>query len=529
MFISERRFLGVPTCDWCWIVALALIRFFIGFRYGLGVDEAHYALYGIHLDWSYFDHPPLVGWVQAFFLSLLGHHDWVVHLPAEIAAIVTSIQAFRLGQKLTGDAKTARWGAVALNVAFLPNGLWFMFVPDTILLILVFWLIEITMRIHDRDYQYLRDWCEFGICVGLCGLAKYTAILLLPGLAIFFLWERIYSHEFNRKDFAVGFFVAVVLAALVVSPVFYWNFIHDWLSFDYQIHHVVHAHALDFTRCLHNLAVFCGVQIIAYSPFVIAASVMGWCTLYTRPVGRLVLSLALPGLLFFAYSGAREAGLPHWTFYVWGLLLSAGVAAGLSSQTRRISQAMKSLVVVSGVLVAVLFFELAFHVIRYPPYRSPYNDLTGWRQLRPTVKKMIGDWRANHVGGKDIAIGVPNWTLGSRANWYYSDLAPVYVLDDRFDQFDLWEGAPPIGKDILVLEWRGFSMSPDQESRCALVRPVGSKIFFEHGIPITSVQLWWCRNYGVRDSGKGLVDQTGAPDKNTSRSATKEATGSVKQ
>ena len=511
--MSKRRFLDVPMCDWCWVVALALIRVLIGLRYGLGVDEAHYALYGIHLDWSYFDHPPLVGWVQAFFLSVLGHHDWAVHLPAEIAAVVMSIQAFRLGQKLTGDEKAARWGAIALNVSFLPNGLWFMFVPDTILLILVFWLVEIVMRLHARGYQELRDWCEFGICVGLCGLAKYTAVLLLPGLGAFFLWEQIYASRnrdgktIDMHEFYRSLFIAVVLAALVVSPVFYWNFIHDWLSFDYQIRHVVHAHVLSFGQRLHNLAAFCGVQVVAYSPFVILASIMGWRSFFSveassaRTLGRLILWLALPCLLFFAYSGAREAGLPHWTFYAWGLLLPAGVAAGISLQRKRISRVMKTLVVVSGVLVAVLFFELAFHVIHYPADRSPYNDFAGWRELRPSIKKAIDDWRASHVGGKDTAIGVPNWTLGSRANWYFSDLAPVYVLDDRFDQFDLWEGAPPIGKDILILEWRGFPMSPDQKSRCTSIQPVGSKIFSEHGIPITSVQLWWCRSYGAGNRG----------------------------
>ena len=36
----------------------------------LGVDEAHYALYGMLPDWSYFDHPPLTGWLQWLALQL---------------------------------------------------------------------------------------------------------------------------------------------------------------------------------------------------------------------------------------------------------------------------------------------------------------------------------------------------------------------------------------------------------------------------------------------------------------------------
>jgi len=40
------------------------IHLVMGFSTELSVDEAHYALYANHLAWSYFDHPPLVGWIQ---------------------------------------------------------------------------------------------------------------------------------------------------------------------------------------------------------------------------------------------------------------------------------------------------------------------------------------------------------------------------------------------------------------------------------------------------------------------------------
>ena len=38
-----------------------IIHLIFGFLLDFSVDEAHYALYAEHLDWSYFDHPPLVG------------------------------------------------------------------------------------------------------------------------------------------------------------------------------------------------------------------------------------------------------------------------------------------------------------------------------------------------------------------------------------------------------------------------------------------------------------------------------------
>ncbi|NCU93095.1 MAG: glycosyl transferase, partial [Burkholderiaceae bacterium] len=51
---------------WAFIlVALGtIIHLALGFTTELSVDEAHYALYADRLAWSYFDHPPLVGWIQ---------------------------------------------------------------------------------------------------------------------------------------------------------------------------------------------------------------------------------------------------------------------------------------------------------------------------------------------------------------------------------------------------------------------------------------------------------------------------------
>ncbi len=509
----NRRILGIPACDWCWLLGLGLIRVLIALRYGLGVDEAHYALYGVHLDWSYFDHPPLVGWIQAIFMRLFGHHDWGVHLPAEILGVVAGAQAYRLGEKLTGDLKAARWAALALSVSFLPNGLWFMLVPDTILLVLILWLVEVVMRLHENRYQRLREWISFGLALGLCGLTKYTAVILLPGLVGFILGERSIFRSFDRQQmqrFIFGFIAAVLVACIVVAPVFYWNATHQWISFQYQILHVVHAHQVGLFGRLRKLSAFLAVQFVAYSPFVIAAAAIGWLM---RPDlaperARLILWLSLPCLLFFAYSGSREAGLPHWTFYAWGLLLPSGVALGVKHAPARgrMVRSIKTLVSVSGVLVGVLLFELAFHVIRYPAYHSAYNDFAGWSELRPVIRNILAG-----QNGREVAIGVPNWTLGSRANWYYGDLAPVYVLQNKLDQFKLWEKTPPTGRDILILEWRGFAVSPAQKAQCASIEPVTSRTFYEHNSPITSVDLWWCRKYGLR----------GAQGKNTSPKVTK--------
>ena len=50
------------------VVLSTLLHLLVAGRFELSGDEAHYALYAYHLDWSYFDHPPLVGWLLAIVL-----------------------------------------------------------------------------------------------------------------------------------------------------------------------------------------------------------------------------------------------------------------------------------------------------------------------------------------------------------------------------------------------------------------------------------------------------------------------------
>lgn len=63
------------------ILGFALVRLGVASSFGLSVDEAHYAIYGMRLDWSYFDHPPLVGWIHGLFLWVLGKGEMQARLP----------------------------------------------------------------------------------------------------------------------------------------------------------------------------------------------------------------------------------------------------------------------------------------------------------------------------------------------------------------------------------------------------------------------------------------------------------------
>ncbi len=54
------------------IISSALVRLIAASALGLGNDEAYHYLYAVHPSLSYYDHPPLMAWVEMAGLSLAG-------------------------------------------------------------------------------------------------------------------------------------------------------------------------------------------------------------------------------------------------------------------------------------------------------------------------------------------------------------------------------------------------------------------------------------------------------------------------
>jgi hypothetical protein len=100
------------------------------------------------------------------------------------------------------------------------------------------------------------------------------------------------------------------------------------------------------------------------------------------------------------------------------------------------------------------------------------------------------------------SLSVRNWTLASRIAWYAQPL-PVYVLDKRFDQFDLWFGEIPVGADSLFVNWSQLRFDlPTQVGgfeSCTLIEQLDIKRL---GRSISDFSFYHCRNWGAAPNPK---------------------------
>ncbi|MFO7569663.1 MAG: glycosyltransferase family 39 protein [Smithellaceae bacterium] len=480
----------MPRADrhiWILIGLFSLLRLLVAPLIGLGVDEAHYVLYAQYLDWSYLDHPPLVGWLHAIFFYTMGSNEFLTRLPAVLLFAATSYLAYLFVLRLTRSIQMSLFSVLALNCSFMLNALGFMLLPDSILLFLVFVLIFVAERIllekRSVDFIYL------GLILGLMGLAKYTAILLVPPLILFFILQKRYDIVFSPY-----MFMAALIALLMIMPVVYWNVTHDFVSFRYQSGHVFGS----MGNSVKNFGVSLAAQFGAYSPFLFIVALYGFFKSIRSREPALRLAVLLGGTIFFffLFSAVFDKTLPHWPGLFYALFIPVGTYMLLSSAKKWKRYFLYAGIGISLILTLFMYAELAGKFIRFPEYKSPFRDIYGYREMAAVADSAI---KAN-TSSRPKAIVVLNWTMGSRVMYYNLPYGhEVFVSDTRYDQFDIWQKKTPEGFDLLILNTAFDHIDVARYLRCDRVE-VAARLDLElNSSKVNSIEFVWCDNFqGVK-------------------------------
>ncbi|OYY53597.1 MAG: glycosyl transferase, partial [Polynucleobacter sp. 35-46-207] len=402
----------------------------LGFSIEFSVDEAHYALYAKYLAWSYFDHPPLVGWVQWPLVSL-SSSEGIIRLIPELLWIISAYLVYQLTLEvhhliqgrnagyLTTTLPSANLcgllAVLTIVAAPLPHVLAIGLLPDTLLTPFSLGIMLMTIRWLTKDSLSMLDWAILGILLGLSGLSKYTAAFTALALLLVFLVNP-------KKSWIgqIGFWIAVLIALLLITPVLYWNWINDWMSFKYQI-----AHGSGGAWVWRKVGAFIGLQIACFGPlFIVGLYGFVKHCLHSQKVTLIPLLgfFFIPFLIFAALSGGGS--LPHWTTPAW-FCLAPFVGIGLAKTWVMHQRLAIRLLFMGQVLICILGFGfvLSGGINSAAVKSNPIADLYGWKIAGQKAAQLA---QSNSVAG----IAVQNWTLGSRAAWYAQPL-PVFVLDQR--------------------------------------------------------------------------------------------------
>ncbi len=453
------------------IVSLTILRLITAPFFGYGVDEAHYVLYARHLALSYFDHPPLVGWVHYLF-SFLGAGEFWARVPAILLGAADSYLVYLL-LKERGE-KAALWAVAAFNASLVIGVLLLTLMPDSLLITLMLLLIFAVKRLEDS--KTLTNYLLLGLVFGLLGLSKYTAILFVAGFAVYVIWARRLDIAFNA-----GVIPAFLVSLLFVSPVILWNLDNNFASFAYQASHVGGGDG----GSLKNFFTSLGRQFGAYNPALFIMAFYGLYEAFKKGEHKLEISITLPVLLFMLASQYRQVALPHWISPFFAIFVPIG-ASYLYLAREKLA---RWIVGASLAIALIVHAELIFKVGKFADYKSPFRDIAGWSEACDEASK-----RLEGIDGANKALAVTNWTVASRAIVYSK--APVYLIDDRKDQFDIWEGDSPIGKDLLFINPKTFHKDINASFVCGEYENVGSYEARIGGAIVDTFDFELCRDFG---------------------------------
>ncbi len=458
------------------ITLVAVIRLLLAPHVGLGVDEAHYLLYAMHLDLSYFDHPPLVGWVQALFTSIFGSGEFGTRTSAIFVGFLVSIFLYKFTYMIHKSTHEAFVAVLALHGTFIFNALFMMLMPDTLLFLFIIPIIFSVIAVQNSGS--IKSWLLLGLLLGLAGLSKYTAILFIPPIILYILLKRRYDLLYTPK-----LLLTLGVAILVISPVLIWNIQNNWLSFTYQSEHVIGAKHINWQGFIKSIS----AQFFAYNPFLMPLAFYGLYKSFTSKNDTLLLS-ALFGLvliLFFTYASLYKSALPHWSALFYLLFIPIGTLFFLEKSTKFITFAVG----IGLLLSTFAYIELRYKIITFPKYKSIHRDIYGFDTIMQKANEEIKE------SSKEV-LGVTNWTLASRAIYYNRNYpSKVYLIDKRHDQFDLWEKNMPIGKDVIFINTHFFHKDIKKTMRCSAVSKLSSFDLKINTMIENSIEFILCTNF----------------------------------
>ena len=514
-----------------WSLALLLggvmAHLLMAFSFHLSPDETHYALYAVNPGWSYFDHPPLAGWLQ-WPWAQLGGQDVLMRVVPMLCWALAGLGVAAVTAELSGsnpadsgftspagaasgspNIVTARAALLLWMVSPIPHLLGLALVPDTLLLPITCAIMGLTWRLcSDAQARNWPLWLWLGFFLGLAGLSKYTAVLIALGAVLTLLLAH--GPRFLAQPQP---WVAALVAAFLISPVILWNASHDWISLAYQFGH---AKGVAEWRAI-RMAGFVLVQLFGYGLLLL----MGWlAALRLSPrkaradvsAGRRIsvplfcACFGLPTLLLLTYFSGRGATLPHWSATAWAALVpAAAIGCQLLWQRWRkwliglgVFQAFCCVGLVALMLLGGVSSETGEQATSAPGQAvagarfNPMADLYGWDDAARRARLLAQE---NGTVAGQPTLAVFNWTLASRIAWYARPL-PVKVVQRHLDQFGLWWGTLTRGESVLLVDWSQMSFVPpvgaDQFEQCRLLeqRPV-----MRAGRQIAHFSFLLCQNW----------------------------------
>lgn len=399
----------------------------------LGNDEVYYYTYALRPDWSYFDHPPFVGWlIRLSTLNLHWVNTWTMRLGPIACCAISTFFIFDTG-KAIGNEKTGWYAALIYQCAVYTGIIAGLFIlPDSPQM--PFWtgaLCIMARLLTLKNSDRTKNWLLLGLLIGLATLSKVHGLYLWAGFGLFILFKR--RAWLLRWQLYAAFTVTLVC----LIPIVYWNIQNHFITYTYHSARVTHT-TVQWDSLLREVV----GEMIYQNPIVFVLLVIGLVFLIRRKSSfesndtRVwLLCMSLPMILLFWGVALFNPTLPHWSGPAY-IPLFFGAAFWLSSRSKKI---IPSVMGWAGGLI-VFFLAGAILLCRLAPFNlgsqeqknygeyCPTLDLSGWNDFGKRFAQLVHD---DLVSGKmkpNAPLLVSKWFPGGHLQFYVAPKACMRIL-----------------------------------------------------------------------------------------------------
>ena len=419
-------------CLCCGLFVWFVVNLLQGIFTEIQEDEAYYHLWGEHLAWGYFDHPPMVA-LMTFLSSILFSGTLGVRFFTIVASCLSLFVMWLIAIDRpfnpSIDSKRGDLNPKSILLFFIVSWSIVMFdiygfvaTPDSALILFSALFLFVYQRYLNENSW--KNAIVMGIIMALMVYSKYHAFLLI-GLIVL-------SNLKLLKD--GKFLAACLLAFALLTPHIIWQVNNDFPSFRYHLSGRSEPFRWSyFLEYLPN-------QLLVFNPFTFGAVVYVLVKHKTPTVFDRGLRYIIIGFFFFfwlmTFRGHVE---PHWTI---ACVIPAVVLVYRKSLVdEKLKKYIKRFILPSLLLV------LAFRILLLTPLADRYG-YHGKEKHYKAIEQVASDRPVVFRGSFQrpalyhYYTGKPSSTL----RCYY----------DRMTQYDLWQfDRDWIGQPALVLGMEG--------------------------------------------------------------------------
>ena len=343
-------------------------------------DEAYYYGWSQSLDWGYYSKPPMVAWIIRVTTDLFGASEWAIKISAPLLYSCTALIIYSLGKQL--DSLKAGLYAALLFISMPLVSFNSLFITTDAPL-LFFWASALWVFLKAQQNNDWQWWILAGLLGGLGLLSKYTFILFPTG----FLLYALLSEEGKKLLANFRFWVACTLAITILTPKLWWNYNHDFISFQ---HTAEISEQGDSQFSLSRFIEFLLMQFLVFGPITMIGLLIG-IKKERNEKTKLLWALFIPIFAVISFQALSAKANINWgaPAYITGSLIAAIVLAKFQLKKTLITALSVNLVMMIG----FYHYEKIQSWMGIEPNtnNTPFTRIQGWAEvsdkLAPTLNQ----------------------------------------------------------------------------------------------------------------------------------------------